>query len=1090
MAQTQQGDSGSPFPSIILVLVMSAGAFWVQKVPLPSARPAEPMVTPERYAAQQDIDSRLWQDPFEAVKKAAPKSDPMIDADIKQALLKHFGASQSIVKPGVEILNDLCKELNPKVSVRVMAVMVNGAPYAEAAEARRRTRYAVVSGLGRSEYVPRDREHIGRIAANISDQSKQLSSVVIPFEWFQHASKIEERVLVLWINETQIRDRPLRSLEELVGQACSGRKANETAIIGPGSSDTLGTILHELKGLSKLDKSTGQTLAASSSFLQGLRIYSPKATAPDEHLLLKAGWPDKEAKRLPHYCLDPFRTVTSELARTIPALRFYRTIPTDCALVVALAEELRIRGVEPDDGIVLISEWDTAYGRALPKAFDEVLKAKREHKIAAANETLWHYSYLRGLDGILPGDAADKKGDESKKSREKDDQAIESAFGNHQKDYLRRIAARVDDLDHELKDAGTKEGVKAIGILGSDVYDKLLILRALRPHFPEVIFFTTDLDSRLLHTEEWDTARNLVVASGYGLRLNSGVQQEIPPFRDGYQTAYFLSVVAALKEPALQEKSMETVDKWSWRPRIFEIGRSQAVDLSVSVKDAECTLDNCGSFYPYVKTPTPPPLDRLAALIGLLMFLWWYLYRKPVAAFLKQASKDIRATIDKRQVHYRGCCPSLPDSWYRKTLRLLTSRWVLGLILALLLFSWLGWQIHLMWKDIFITGTARGGEPFSWYEGVSIWPSVLLRIFTGLLALCFLLLGIKRLHENDERLTNLFFPAYKHTVLVRMQPGWGVRKWYALKRKLIWVWHEFKRKFINPDLKKIKPRLKRKDQHLKLRQAVLIWRNAVQPRSLAALFVRMLIGVVFLMAAAILLLALLPSEPPNTPFRGYVGRDVHRHTIIFAIFSFIFLLVFVIDSTHRTYCLATSLGDRNATKWPKGTEHWFGPKHPPLPLCEEAGSPRYHDDWLDIQLIASRTVVVGSFIYYPFLILSLIILARSSFFDNLQIPAGLGTLFITYLIIALTCAMALRHAAERARKHALSNLSEDMVQALGNETCKQQVEQMKFIKESILAEHRGAFASFLQQPWLKALLLPLGSYSGVQLLESLSLLSL
>ncbi len=41
-----------------------------------------------------------------------------------------------------------------------------------------------------------------------------------------------------------------------------------------------------------------------------------------------------------------------------------------------------------------------------------------------------------------------------------------------------------------------EKGFRAIGILGSDVYDKLLILRALRPRFPDVVFFTNNLDAQ------------------------------------------------------------------------------------------------------------------------------------------------------------------------------------------------------------------------------------------------------------------------------------------------------------------------------------------------------------------------------------------------------------------------------------------------------------------------------------------------------------------------------------------------------------------------------------------------------------------
>ena len=40
--------------------------------------------------------------------------------------------------------------------------------------------------------------------------------------------------------------------------------------------------------------------------------------------------------------------------------------------------------------------------------------------------------------------------------------------------------------------------VAAVGIVGSDTYDKLVLLQALRPMLPEAIFFTTDLDANLL----------------------------------------------------------------------------------------------------------------------------------------------------------------------------------------------------------------------------------------------------------------------------------------------------------------------------------------------------------------------------------------------------------------------------------------------------------------------------------------------------------------------------------------------------------------------------------------------------------------
>jgi hypothetical protein len=308
-----------------------------------------------------------------------------------------------------------------------------------------------------------------------------------------------------------------------------------------------------------------------------------------------------------------------------------------------------------------------------------------------------------------------------------------------------------------------------------------------------------------------------------------------------------------------------------------------------------------------------------------------------------------------------------------------------------------------------------------------------------------------RLWQNDERLTALFFAAPRQTV--------GADD---------------------------------SDSHLPLRildpaqppcppdsdKAVCIWRDAVQPRPFTwQQFWRLTLGVFTLALIAGMLMALFPGIP-NIPYRGETALTIHRLTLIFAVVSYLYLLAFVINSTRRTCCLARRLGSRQATQWPEELKsQWFGKSSP----CRQ-----HHDDWIDIQLIAARTAVVGGFIYAPFLILSLMILARSGYTDNWQLPPGLTAMFGFYLLIVLACALMLRRAAERARAHALENLDGEIIAAQGDATREAEIGQLKSLRDSIAHEHRGAFTSFLNQPWLKALLLPLGSYSGIQLFEALS----
>ena len=90
-------------------------------------------------------------------------------------------------------------------------------------------------------------------------------------------------------------------------------------------------------------------------------------------------------------------------------------------------------------------------------------------------------------------------------------------------------------LDIDWRQEG---GLKAVGLLGSDVYDKLELLRALRPVLPGTTFFTNHLDARFSHPDEWKETHNLIVVSENTLSLE-GRGQENSPFRDSGQTDFF-----------------------------------------------------------------------------------------------------------------------------------------------------------------------------------------------------------------------------------------------------------------------------------------------------------------------------------------------------------------------------------------------------------------------------------------------------------------------------------------------------------------------------------------------------------------------
>lgn len=83
--------------------------------------------------------------------------------------------------------------------------------------------------------------------------------------------------------------------------------------------------------------------------------------------------------------------------------------------------------------------------------------------------------------------------------------------------------------------------------MGTDPYDALLIIKALRPFFPHAIFFTLDLDARHLHPSEYKSTRNMIVASPFGLQLDGSLQRDVPPFRSSYQTSAYFAALQAVQ---------------------------------------------------------------------------------------------------------------------------------------------------------------------------------------------------------------------------------------------------------------------------------------------------------------------------------------------------------------------------------------------------------------------------------------------------------------------------------------------------------------------------------------------------------------
>jgi hypothetical protein len=564
-----------PGSALIVSLVLSALA--LNKAPFLDSRPVGAQFQPQTL-----IEARLWQDPFDALER-------------------HLERRKD--KTGTARLCDKEPPIEP--GTLIIALVKEGA-FAEDVENRRRMRYAVLAGMKNARMVPTDEEHVGCFSRGQSLRfSTNEPGREIPFEKFEanpfdpptdidERQQNQERATVFWLKQELLGEDPLGRLENL-RQALGGPPCRvldtdpcprvKLKVIGPADSEMLRKMYYQEGRARGLLKGTD----AKSAIPAHVEIYSPLATA-DKSLLLKG-----------------FATSADLPTGPLPeALQLVRTVSDDSTMARLLLDELKLRNVDPATGakcpnqehdsecfqgrrwpnanrVALISEWDTAYSRALIESFRERVEPNplSPRDTPRADNWVLRFSYLRGLDGRLAEKAAPKTYEKDTKSAAPLDLGpLEASDGNSQLDYLRRLADHIKEEDLTYR-RNNQSGIGAIGVLGVDTYDKLLVLQALKSRLPNKIFFSTDLDARMLQRGQAEITRNLILAAPYGLTLTRALQQDVPPFRDSLQSAVFISVLAALSPQSFDAK------RWKFdysksgllSPLIYEVGITGFVPL-------------------------------------------------------------------------------------------------------------------------------------------------------------------------------------------------------------------------------------------------------------------------------------------------------------------------------------------------------------------------------------------------------------------------------------------------------------------------------------------------------------------------------
>jgi len=1009
MAEPHTDKPKLPLTSMLALVAVVSGLL-VSQVPLKTSRPISPDAEHQVLVGDDRVQSRLWQDPFEAVAAH-------LDKEKKQVKESHASLHDHDLN---ELAGKIYSHVPDKPSFLMMLVMVDGSPYSNGVESRLRHRYALVSALGASEYLPEAAEYVRFFRWNRqSCRQSSCPSLIVPVEWYKPKPSLGKvpQVLIVWLKGQDFSEKPLAGLAQLVTDLRTHFKQKaHIKILGPRGSGSLAAMVKEVKNPSY-----------ALEPLKDVEIFSSWATAEDTFLIgdPPPGKVDTSTASEDQQTSQP-KTVVEMFSNA--GISLYRTIGNDALLAEQLIKELQLRNVdltascsggECPHHVALISEWDSLYGRVLPRTVIAVAENKGSghpssqlaHYINTLRQDIWpkwahHYSYLAGLDGELPPKTNGNTSSGSSSKDTSDDKAKHAALGMElpegrgRLDYVRRLAKTMQNAEADISG-----GYRAIGVLGSDVYDKLLILQALRPSFPRAIFFTTDLDALLTHPDQWTWTRNLVIASHFGLALSTELQQSIPPFRDSYQTALFFTVLQALQEKEKREVFNEDP------PRVYEIGRHGPFDLSAQDKRNDPPNDQ-----PRLH-PTRRDLDPFTDSSGEFMFSSFMMIGGACILIL------ICAMLISSQV-WNVFSYLMRQVWF----------WAVAVGIAGMLIGLIRWAMS----------DGADGEPFALAEGISVWATQMIRVFSFFLCGAFFLYSRWSLRNNETQLRETFrLPPLPEDV---PQQSWlhrliGIHDWCP------------------------KPSVSTTIQRLWLDYLGLgRWQNRWMRYSVQALIYLGFGG---------LLMQLFGM--PHTPCRGSACFSINIVVLIASVLSMVLLIFFVVDATRLCRRLIKHLVE-GLIQWPDEF------------LEREAKRRGVHKEfvheWLCIDFIAQRTAVIGHLIYYPFVIVFLMYVARHQGFDRWDLPLGLIILITLNVIYAFGNAVGLRRSAEQARQTVLSRLKAQLLPLNDQRPVEKASKyQLKRAMDAIKNNHDGAFLPITVHPIFGAIALPSGGIGLMFLME-------
>ncbi|MFK7830386.1 MAG: hypothetical protein AB8B57_11465 [Congregibacter sp.] len=549
-----------------------------------------------------------------------------------------------------QVRSELKSKWTDKTKLLLLPVTLPVGDYADLIERRHRSRYAVVAALSQHGFLPSDSEHIRvlrdyRLHCELGDACVDQD---IPYEYFSFNPLLagEEKdadgwvALVMWLQDGSLNKVLRPAMEQLsveLNHALSPVSNAETHIAEAERAMPAAVTAKAAEAGTADDRSK-----TVSTYLLG--PYASSRLPPEDYKYRPPGaGNDDTVTKDPNYvpAEDPGHIEVINWSATNridadDAWGIVNAVSTDSQLLEVLSTvvERRVRGRSPkvvptcdksrpfvipdekakyDRTVLLISEGDTGYATYLNSCAKKMF-SRMEYEVI-------ELAYLRGIDGQYPGHSPKKPADDSVKNGDSKSVSAsllqsgysETSAGTSQFDYLRRLAKRLGDQ---------RQRVDAIGVLGSDPYDKALVLQAMRSEYPNAVYFTTDLYSLFLREDSANNYRNLLVAASHDLAPKEAgggkLGRDWPPLRDSYQSALYeatsLAAAAAFKAakktpeasnpprtPDAAATANNTVAKQSGvkhQPvaRVFEVGRGRTFELTDQSPTASTTRSGASAW--------------------------------------------------------------------------------------------------------------------------------------------------------------------------------------------------------------------------------------------------------------------------------------------------------------------------------------------------------------------------------------------------------------------------------------------------------------------------------------------------------------